>query len=267
MSNNKRKIQMLIIDAQNDFCNPKGSLFVAGADQDVQRLANFINRNGNRFGKINSTLDCHSSVHIAHGIFWVNSKGEHPTPFTVISSNDVRNGVWRCFNPKWQPRAQAYVDSLAKNGRYLLCIWPAHCLIGSWGNSVVPEVHSALTNWETKTFNRVNWCTKGSNFMTEHYSGLIADVPDNNDPTTKLDTGLLDILSDADEIVLAGEALSHCVASTVRDIVKEFGNDNAKKFTLLKDCSSSVNGFEKLGQDFISDMSKLGMRLSNSIDW
>ena len=108
---------------------------------------------------------------------------------------------------------------------------------------------------------------KGSNFLTEHYSGLIADVPCDNDPSTKLNTGLLDILSDADEIVLAGEALSHCLANTVQDIAKEFGDDNIKKFTLLTDCSSSVSGFEKLGKDFVINMSKRGMKLTTTRDW
>ena len=35
-------IQLLVIDPQNDFCHPDGSLFVPGADDDVERLAAFV---------------------------------------------------------------------------------------------------------------------------------------------------------------------------------------------------------------------------------
>lgn len=268
-----RKCTLLIIDPQNDFCiangpgGEKGALVVGGADADMNRLADFITKNEKRIGDINCTLDSHDPIHIAHPIFWVNSRGDNPPPFTLITVDDVKNGVWRAVYPSLQKRAQSYVESLAKNGRYVLCIWPPHCLIGSWGASVVPSVHNSLTRWAVKKFNKVNWVTKGSNFMTEHYSGVMADVPDDNDVTTKLNTGLLDILSNYDEILLAGEALSHCLANTVTDIATQFGDSQIKKFTLLTDCSSSVGGFEKLGKDFVLNMSKRGMRLSDSVNW
>ena len=145
-----RKIHLLMIDPQNDFCiangpgGEKGASVVGGADADMARLAAFINKNEKRIEEIHCTLDSHQSVHIAHPIFWVNSKGEHPAPFTAITDDDVKKGVWRAYNPRWQARAQLYVDTLAKNGRYILVIWPPHCLIGSWGAGVVPAVHAAL---------------------------------------------------------------------------------------------------------------------------
>lgn len=40
--NQRKKNALLIIDAQYDFCNPNGSLFVPGAVEDNKRLANFI---------------------------------------------------------------------------------------------------------------------------------------------------------------------------------------------------------------------------------
>ena len=40
-----KKIAVLIIDAQNDFCDPSGSLFVEGAVEDNQRLSKWINDN------------------------------------------------------------------------------------------------------------------------------------------------------------------------------------------------------------------------------
>lgn len=268
-----KKIHLIIIDPQNDFCikdgpgGEHGTLVVPGAEEDMNRLGAFITKNQKRLQEINCTLDSHQVVHIAHPAFWVNSKGEHPNPFTLISEDDVKNGTWRAFHPSMQARAQNYVSQLAKNKRYVLCIWPVHCVIGSWGHSIVPVVQKALQAWENDTFSRVNFVAKGSNLFTEHYSAVQADVPDDNDPSTKLNTELINILNDADEILITGEALSHCVANSIRDIAKEFGDANVKKFTLLEDTSSSVPGFDKLGTDFVKDMVKLGMNVTTTKNW
>lgn len=268
-----KKTHLFIVDPQNDFCTPvgpggeKAALLVGGADADMKRLSGFINKNQSRISEIHCTLDSHQAIHIAHPTFWVDSKGNRPNPFTLITADDVKKGTWRAFNPRWQARAQAYVDTLAVNNRYVLCIWPLHCLIGTWGHSVVPEVASALYKWEQDTFNKVNFVAKGSNLFTEHYSGVQADVPDDTDPSTKLNTSLIDALTDADEILITGEALSHCVANSVTDVANKFGNDNIKKFTLLEDTSSNVTGFESLGQKFVKEMVSRGMQRTTTKDW
>lgn len=277
----KRIVHLITIDPQNDFCTPlapgadaktavaghtKGALVVAGADKDMERLGKFITKNGSRIEQVHCTLDSHQFIHIAHPGFWVNSKGLNPNPFTLITEDDVKNGVWRSFNPAWQARAVTYVETLKKNGRYVLCIWPPHCLIGTWGHSIVPSVAKALYDWESG-FNRVEFVAKGSNLFTEHYSGVQADVIDDTDPSTALNTRLIVALNEADEILITGEALSHCVANTIRDIATQFGDDQVKKFTLLQDTCSNVTGFEKLGQDFVKEMVNKGMRVANSTDW
>ena len=94
-----------------------------------------------------------------------------------------------------------------------------------------------------------------------------ADVPDDSDPTTKLNTLFIDVLSQADEIFITGEALSHCVANSINDVANNFGDDNIKKFILLADTTSSVPGFEKLGEDFVRDMKKRGMQVAKSTDF
>lgn len=268
-----RKVHLLSIDPQNDFCikdgpnGLKGQLVVPGAEQDMVRLAAFIKRNKKRISEWNCTLDCHQWVHIAHPSFWVNSKFEQPPFFSVITEDDVRNGVWRAYNPKWQDIALNYVTKLRENGRYKLMIWPPHCLIGTWGQSIVQSVAEALYEWEKDTFSHVNFVAKGSNIFTEHYSGVKADVPDDGDESTQLNTKLIKTLKDADEILITGEALSHCVANTVEDIATEFGDDWVKKFTLLGDTTSNVFQCENLGKDFIRKMVAKGMRVTTTQDW
>ncbi len=268
-----RKITLLMIDPQNDFCiangpgGEKGALVVGGAKMDMSLLAGFILKHKRRIDEIFCTLDSHQTVHIAHPIFWKNSKGEHPSPFTVISVDDVKKGTWMASYPPFQKRALSYVETLAANKRYALVIWPTHCIIGSWGASIVPEVSNALIDWEYSKFEKVNYVPKGSNFFTEHYSGVKADVEDPTDSSTKLNVELIDAMVKSDEIIITGEALSHCVANTIRDIASEFGIDNIKKFTFLKDTSSSVTGFEKLGTDFVSEMVAKGMKLTDTKSW
>lgn len=260
-------IHVLGIDWQNDFCNDKGSLFVPGADKDAERVAALINRIGSKVEMFHFTLDSHQETHIAHPVSWVGSDGKHPGVFTIISVDDVEKGVWRASNPRLQAWYLDYVKRLRDNKRYALCIWPPHCIIGSWGHSLVPSVSDALRDWSKKRNRFVNYVTKGSNDMTEHYSAMQADVPVDADPSSKLNARLIDILQQATQIVITGQALSHCVANTIRDIVANFGTDQAKKFVLLKDASSNVTGFDKLGQDFVDEMVSKGMQIDTTANY
>jgi nicotinamidase-related amidase len=264
----KTSVHLLVIDPQNDFCDiPGAALPVPGADGDMKRLAAMIGRLGAKLDDIHVTLDSHNPVDIAHPSWWINEKGQSPAPFTMISASDVENGVWRTRNPRAQTHSLKYVKSLEANQRYQLIIWPEHCLIGSWGHNVHADVFQSLTDWARNKQSVVDFVTKGSNPMTEHYSAVQAEVPDPHDPSTmlNLNSGLIPALKSADIVLIAGEALSHCVASTVRDIADNFGEDNIRKMVLLTDCSSSVGSFEGLGQQFIADMKARGMQVATSV--
>lgn len=261
-----KQIHLIMIDPQIDFCQPNGKLFVTGADKDMEKLARFIPKVGKKLADIHCTLDSHQIIHIAHPIFWQDSKGRHPNPFTQITVDDVKNGKWTTTNPAWQARGLAYVEALQVHGRYVLMIWPPHCLIGSQGAALVPAISDALIKWEQDNFGRVNFVAKGSNLFTEHYSAVQADVPDDKDNTTKLNTDLITTVSQADEIWATGEALSHCMANTMTDIANNFGEDNIKKIVLLEDTTSSVGGCEKMGSDFVAAMVKRGMQVAKTTD-
>lgn len=260
-----KKVHLLIIDPQVDFCDPKkGSLYVKGADEDMNRVAQMIHRIHPKLDDIHVTLDTHHYVDVAHPIYWKNSKGENPAPFTIISVQDVSDGVWTPTQPSLFKKSLEYVKGLAKNGRYPLCIWPPHCLIGSEGHNVFPPVFEVLIEWE-KEFAMVDYVTKGSNPHTEHYSAIRADVPEADDPSTQINTKLIQTLLEADIVAICGEAGSHCLANTTRDIAHEFGDDSyVKKLVLLTDGTSPVPGFEKLQEDFIKEMVAKGMQLSTT---
>ncbi|MCE5201522.1 MAG: isochorismatase family protein [Synergistaceae bacterium] len=263
----RAKLEFLIIDPQNDFCDPRGSLFVPGAEDDSIRLARTIKRLRNKIDNIHVTLDTHHWVDIAHPIFWIDQNGRHPEPFTIITEEDLKNRVWRTTNPDYIYRAVSYTENLEKNNRYSLCVWPPHCLIGSWGHNIVDPVYDALLEWEND-FKIVDYIVKGANIWTEHYSAVKADVEDPDDLGTGLNIKLIKALENADVIAVSGQALSHCVANSIRDIADNFNNkDSIRKIVLLTDTTSSVEGFEILGKNFIDEMTARGMQICKADDF
>jgi nicotinamidase-related amidase len=230
----------------------------------MERLAKMIDKNGNEIDEIQLTLDSHFQMHIAHPLFWQDATGNQPKPFTLISVDDVQKGKWRPKNPAWKDWALQYVTTLANAQRYVLCVWNPHCIIGSVGQTLVPCLYDAVTRWEIKYAAIAPRLTKGSNPFTEHYSCVRADVPRPDDPTTRLNARFIDTLKQYDDILISGEALSHCVNFSVTDTASEFSEDQIKKFVLLEDASSSVPGFESMGTDFVNKMVKKGMRIAKT---
>lgn len=264
------KIDLLIIDPQMDFVDypgKAGSLAVPGAHADMQRLAKLMQNYGSSLNDVHVTLDSHHVLDIAHPTWWMDSNGKAPAAFTLISLDDVKNGKWRARIPEFARRSADYVQALNDEGRYQLVVWPEHCLIGSDGHRIHPELFTELCAWERNNLAVVDMVTKGSNPFTEHYSGLKAEVPDAEDASTQLNMSLVQTLEKADMVLIAGEALSHCVANTVRDIAANFDPAAISKLVLLEDCCSSVTGFEQLGSDFVSELKTMGMKVMKSTDF
>lgn len=258
---------LFLIDPQNDFCSPNGSLFVPGADADMKRVADMVKAHIKAIRSITVTLDSHNDIHIAHPIFTVDaSTGNHPTPFTLISNADLVNAKYRGYRPEWTKIILDYTEKLEKTGKYTLCIWPPHCLIGTKGHAVTDELNEVFREWCSVRGLNINYITKGSNPFTEHYGAVMAEVERNDDPTTKLNQNLIKLLLNTgdDDILIAGEALSHCVATTIRQVAENFTSDQIKKFVLLTDACSNVTGFESHGDAFISELTGKGMRTSTT---
>lgn len=260
-------IHGLIIDPQIDFCDPAGALFVPGADADMARLAALLERIAGEVDALHVSLDAHHFADIAHPAWWRDADGNPPSPFTIITADEIAAGRWTTARLDALPRSRAYVEALARQGRYPLCIWPPHCLLGSPGQAVVPALHRVLCAWETD-HGPVDYVVKGVNAWTEHYSALQADVPDPTDPSTQVNAALLAALHGADRIFVAGEAGSHCVAHTVRDIAEAPGGDALlRKMTLLTDAVSPVPGFAPLQERFLADLAARGLRLSATAEF
>ncbi|NRR30947.1 cysteine hydrolase [Oxalobacteraceae bacterium] len=277
----KRQLQLLVIDPQNDFCdlpaaylpdNPltgtqhRPALAVPGAHADMLRLSNLINRGRNGLTDISITLDAHHRYDIAHPTFWLAHDGGEVSPFTQISAADVRAGRFMPRKPGALPRALAYLEALEHSGRYQLMVWPIHCEIGSWGANVHADLRAAYNRWEDAALGVVTKLSKGSNPWTEHYSAVMAEVPDADDPATQLNRDFIDALAHADQLYIAGEAGSHCVRATTEHIATAFGKQALSRVVLITDCISPVSGFELEYQSFLHTMQGRGVQLAQSGD-
>jgi len=259
-------VRLLIIDPQEDFCNPDGSLFVPGALEDCGRTAAMMDRLGKVIDKIYVTFDSHRQYQIFHPMFWMKNSDDKVMPFDLITHADVKNGDIVPVDPNMMDWCLSYTKALEDGGRYPLVIWPYHCLIGTPGWNVNPDIMEAILNWEKLTYRMYNPITKGSNFKTEHYSAVKAEVEVPEDPTTQINQqGIIEPLENADMVAICGQARSHCVANTVRDIMTNFSDpEYIKKLYILEDATSDVDGFQHLGQGFMIDFVKAGGNITTT---
>ncbi len=254
-------IRLLIVDPQNDFCDLPAdrraagqtpALPVPGAHADMQRLAAFIDRAGTTLDEIAITLDSHHRLDIAHPGFWRQAGGEAVTPFTEIRCAQVESGEYQPADSRGLERAIGYLRRLESQGRYTLMVWPEHCVMGTWGRDVHAAVLTATRRWSLAVNKPTRFVTKGLNPWTEHYSALQAEVPDPADPETQFNEALSDWAREADTLLLAGEAGSHCVGATLEHLLDHWPPELARHITLLADCISPVSGFEAAYQGILT---------------
>ena len=254
------RVCMLLVDVQNTFCTPGFELYVGGrsgtgAVDDNRRLCAFIYRNLSLITEICPTMDTHQAIQIFHSVFLINDKGEHPSPFTLISAEEVGRGVWK-FNPALsdslgitstdgQGYLLHYTRQLRAGGKYDLTIWPYHAMLGGIGHALVSSVEEAVFFHTMSRRYRTDFQIKGDNPFTENYSVLSPEVLTDADakPIAQKNTRLIQKLLQWDAVVIAGQAKSHCVAWTIDDLLEDITVRNqqlAEKVYLLEDCTSPV---------------------------
>jgi nicotinamidase-related amidase len=257
----KKRVCLVIVDCQNTFCIPEFELFVGGrsgqgAVEDNVRLCTFIYRNLGVITETVPTMDTHTAMQIFHPVFWVDQAGQHPSPHTVISLEDVEKGTWSA-NPEVAPEvshgdagslqqhAVHYVRKLTERGKYPLMVWPYHSMLGGIGHALVSAVEEALFFHCLARRSQTRFEIKGDNPRTEHYSVLHPEVREGPDgePLHQREGGLLARLPNVDAVIIAGQAKSHCVAWTIDDLLTEAKARSPKlveKVYLLEDCTSPV---------------------------
>ncbi|MDD4937867.1 MAG: isochorismatase [Candidatus Shapirobacteria bacterium] len=290
-ASDRKKICLMIIDAQNTFCLPDFELFVGGASgrgaiEDNDRLCRFIYENLDVITEIDPTMDTHYAMQIFHPPFWVNDAGDHPAPNTEISVNDVRQGIWK-VDPSvasmvggnyqaLQRYALHYVETLSAGGKYQLYIWPYHAMLGGIGHALVSAVHEAEFFHGITRKSHTGFQIKGGNPLTENYSVLAPEVSTYSDGTAfaQKNVSFIKKLLEFDMVIIAGQAKSHCVAWTIADLLGEIKKKDptlAAKVYILEDCTSpvvipNVVDFTQQANDTFAEFKREGMHLVVSTD-
>jgi nicotinamidase-related amidase len=258
----KNQHALLIIDAQYDFCNPNGALYVPGAEKDMERLSKIIKNNLNKIDHICVTLDSHPVNDISHPSFWQDKNGKFPAPFTQITLQDLNEGKW---TPRFYPdKARKYLTDLEAQGQFPHLIWPEHCLIGSKGNALDDQLMEALIDW-TRTGKYYQAVTKGTYPMTEHFGIFMAQIPVADRPETQLNQSLIKTLENFQNVYIAGEAKSHCVATSIKQAL-DYAPGLASKMVIVEDCMSDVPNMGYLADSIYQEARQRGIRFVSSKD-
>lgn len=255
----KARVHLVLIDMQKDFCLPRGTLFVAGrsgngAIEDTDRIARFIYRNLDVISEITCTLDTHLPYQIFFPAFWIDENGNPPQANREVSTDDIRSGRLRP-NPAIAPflapdgdydwlvrQVEYYCEELAKAGRYRLYLWPPHVLLGTDGHALVGTISEARL-FHAYARMAESWIElKGSTPLTEYYSVVRPEVMTcfDGEPLARVNQDFINILNTSDAVLIAGQAASHCVKSTIEHLLEECDATLAAKVYILRDCMSSV---------------------------
>ncbi|MBD2138042.1 isochorismatase [Anabaena sp. FACHB-1237] len=289
-ANDQNRVCLLLIDVQNTFCLPNFELYVGGksgtgAIDDNIRLCEFIYSHLGKITKIISTLDTHTAMQIFHPIFWINKNGEHPIPSaTNITQSDIENGTWQVnkavvdiTNGNYElleKQAFHYVKKLTQDGKYPLTIWPYHSMLGGIGHALVSLVEEAIFFHSIARYTPTQFELKGENPFTENYSILRPEVLLGFDekPIARKNESLIKQLLEYDQVIIAGQAKSHCVAWTVDDLLTEIQQIDPSltdKIYLLEDCTSPVVvpgivDYTELAENTFQRFANAGMHLVKS---
>jgi nicotinamidase-related amidase len=261
------KVHLLLIDLQSDFCFPDGTLYVGGrsgtgAVDDNRRIAEFIYRNLGVLTRITPTMDTHFPIQIFLPSFWVDEDNNPLLPHDVITGDltIIRQGksagtatpsravagsicdgnyTWLCR------QARFYCQELEKGGKYQLYIWPEHCMLGSDGHVLAGVIQEARMFHSYIRAVQSEVEVKGGNPLTENYSVFAPEVLMRFDgvPMASKNVRFLKRLLEADTVIIAGQAASHCVKSSVDHLLSEIATQDpalAKKVYMLSDCTSAV---------------------------
>ena len=257
--NDTARNALVVVDPQNDFCDRKGSLYVEGADGDVERLARHIADSGKTYSDIFVSLDSHDAVAIFHPKFWTDGNSRRPLPFTQISPEDFSSGAWKVAAEENREAAAKTFEVLREKKLGSLMVWPEHCVVSTWGHRIADALLGALDTWRETSGRAVRYVFKGENPFTDQFS--IFEGVDPSWPETAFNESLFERLRACDSVTFAGEALSHCVKDSLLSYLARPGT-GAQEVRLLSDCTSPVSGFD--GKAALEALVSAGVRLRSA---
>lgn len=181
------------------------------------------------------------------------------------------------INPQdGQRHLEYYVDQLANDAKYDLTVWPYHAMLGGIGHALVPAVEEAVFFHSIARMSQPDILIKGFQPLTEHYSAIGPEILRDykGGELGKKDKRTIKKLKSCQAMILAGQAKSHCLASTIGDLVTEISSEDetlARKIYLLEDCTSpvvipGVIDYSDQANEAFERFADVGMNLVRSTD-
>lgn len=248
---NDEKVLFIGIDVQQDFME-NGALGVPNSHKDVENITKFIYNNMDKISQIVVSLDTHNPFQIFNPCWWVDENGNNPAPFTAITLADLDAGKWRAvINPI---ASREYVEHLEKDGKKVLVVWTYHCLQGTNGSALENQFANMVYFHSVAKKTMVQRLVKGQDPLSEMY-GIIKPEYDTKN---YINIDFLNKIEKFDKIIISGEAKSHCVLESIKQILEYYANKQevTKKIYILEDCMSSITGFEQIAEDTFNDFKK-----------
>eukprot|EP00921_Rhytidocystis_pertsovi_P020115 GHVQ01031907.1.p1 GENE.GHVQ01031907.1~~GHVQ01031907.1.p1 ORF type:complete len:273 (-),score=56.93 GHVQ01031907.1:360-1178(-) len=222
----KRKTALIVVDVQNDFLPPNGSLSVGEKGLCIIPVINRLREISMFQDNICLTLDWHFLDHISFAASHTSAQ-----PFTQIrvpnlqppcstttnttqilsnsttpsqTSSKSHGASSSSSSTDTRPASSTPAASSSSSSTYLLDLWPQHCVQHSSGAALHPHLHRAPSD---------HLFVKGVLKDVESYSGF-GSSPE--------DTGLRDFLKDRDvlRVYVVGLCLDYCVGLTALDAAK-----------------------------------------------
>ncbi|KAI0876887.1 isochorismatase [Hypoxylon argillaceum] len=198
---NEFRAALIVVDLQEDFCPPNGSLAVQGGRDIVAPINRLLDL---PFVLKVATRDWHPANHIS---FASNHAGKHPfvDAVTVVNPDDA---------------SESYESRL----------WPVHCVQGTPGAALVPELDAAKLH-------RV--VDKGTDARVEMYSPFYAPFAAAAPQRQRLgDSGLAGLLraEAVTDVYVVGLAGDYCVKACAEDAARE-----GFRTYLIEECTRAVD--------------------------
>lgn len=272
----QRRVAVLLIDDQYDFIQPEGNLPVSGAREDTARFLQWFYANVRQISTVFYTLDTHIFLHIFSESWWRQPRRDaqepdvHPSPYTTISVEDIESGRWEpIIDPEW---SRFYVQALREKAKKELMIWPYHCIEGTLGHTLLPPLAEAIAYHSSARMCNPVKLEKGRTPRTEYYGAFGSEVPDPQDVSSGANSAMMKEIMAHDLVYVAGQAKSHCVLESMRQLVTQFAGqpELIARLRLLQDCTSSVEhpviDFDALANAELAQMERQGVQLVLSTD-
>ncbi len=262
------RIAVLLIDGQIDFCFPEGTLYVGGrsgkgAMEDNDRFCQFLYKNMNVITELDPTLDTHVPFSVHSRSAWLNEQDDLVGYVTQIPYADIASGkvkinpaavhavtgdknAYGWLDKQWRHYAAEVERKKPNRDQYTLTAWTEHCILGDIGHALAGVLHEARMFHAYARGSQNMPEIKGGNPLTENYSIFQPEVLtrwDGKGAVAQRNTKFLQKLLAFDAVVIAGQAGSHCVKSSIDDILEEVLTQDAslaKKIYVLEDCMSPV---------------------------